>query len=289
MGLWSMVRSKFRRPTSKERILRQCRTTWAQHNISEAKIAELCDELEDSFVEAEKKGYGPEAVVGKNVREFAEEMVKANAPPRRWIATAYKMVLIALVSTCAVLAPQHVLLGSWAVPVGWTEISAILAIFSTISLLQWHKFSSITYNGRKVDGVFFAGDAWAFTPGILIGVTLQVYDFKPAATQVLGWPWWASLTVICLALLTSRLHRLSTTVPISPIVGKKPEQDVPSKSDKVSFGFALAAVFCNLTSWLMSDGLLRDWSALMLIASSLLLAFLFQSFGRRESAPSTFE
>lgn len=276
------------RATASERIVGQCRTLWAQRNLSEMKIEELCDELEEGLAQAAENGYDPKVVTGHNVRKYAEDMAEMNAPLKRRVATAYKMSLTALVSICAVLVPQHVLLSSWTVPAGWPEIASIVAIFSVIGLLQWHRFSSVIYNGRRVEGIFFACDVWAFAAGLLIGMTLQVSDFEPAATQLLGWPWWASTAIIGLALLVSRLHRLSTDGPVSPRVGTGQERCGPGRNAKVALAFALVAFSCNLISWLTADGLSEDWSTLMLIASTLLLATILPAFGRRAPEPPVF-
>lgn len=288
MSLLRDMSSRLRRATASERMIRQCRAIWIQRGLSELDIEELCDDLEDNFAEAEEHGYDPGIVVDYDVLRYAEEMGEQHAPPKKLTATTYKTALIALVSICAVLVPQHVLLSSWTISVGWSEIAAVAAVFSAISLLQWREFSAVTYKGRQVHGIFFVGDVWAFTLGILIGMAFQVFSFEPAATQVLEWTWWASLLTIGLALLVSRLHRLSTAGPVSPQVCAEREQEGPARGAKATLWLALIAFSCNLFSWLTADGLSKEWSTLMLIASTLLLALVLSASGKRDRRPSAF-
>lgn len=288
------------RPAASERATKKkvarCGTHWAQRGLPERKIEELSIELEDGLREAAECGYPPEAVTGADVLEYAERQARENEPPRRRRAAALKLALGALASACAVLAPQHVLLGSWAVAVGWTEVFAVAAIFSTIALLRWHRFSSRTYNrGRRIDGVFLPGDVWFFAAGVVLGCALRVYDSEPARVEIVEWPWWASLLAVGLALLAGRLHACSKASPISPRLSYRldAEREAPRtgspKSERLSFWLALLAFGACLVAWLLSDGLPRDLAGLMLIASSLLvLSTVPSALGRRdqESRPS---
>jgi hypothetical protein len=279
-----------RRLTESERKVRRCSTHWAQRGLPEHKIEELSLELEDGLREAAECGYPPEAVTGADILEFAEQQAKENEPPRRRRVAAFKLALIALVSACAVLVPQHVLLGSWAVAVGWTEILAVAAIFSVIALLQWHRFSSRTYNGgRRADGVFLPGDVWFFAAGVVIGCALRVYDSEPASTKIIEWPWWASALTLGFALLASRLHARSKTIPVSPRLSylldavRGESGSEPRKSGRLGLWPALITFGSCLAAWLLTEGLLRDLAGLMFIASSLLLAATaLPAFGRRD-------
>src|SRR5215207_2716195 len=196
---WSWMRSRIGWPTPEEREIgrrvRQCSTDWSQRGLPGHKVEELSIELEDGLREAAECGYGPEAVLGGGAREYAEGQARENGPrgtrAKARIA-ASKLTLAALASVCAVLIPQHALLGSLTVAVGWKEIAAVAAIFSAVSLLQWHRFSSRTYNWRKADGVFLPGDVWAFAFGVTLGFGLHVYDLEPARAKLVEWPWWAS-------------------------------------------------------------------------------------------------
>jgi hypothetical protein len=229
------------------------------------------------------------------------------APRAKARIAASKLALAALASASAVLIPQHALLGSWTVAVGWREILAALAIFSAVALLQWPGFSSRTYNWRKADGVFVPGDVWAFAFGVALGCVLHVYDFEPARQELFGWPWWASVLTLALALLAGRLHARSTTSlaagPVSPRLrtaqeeratgpGKDTRKDARKDAlagARTPFWLALASSGCFLVAWLLYDGPSHDTLGILLVASSLLVAATVPPLGGRDPGPQAFE
>jgi hypothetical protein len=290
-------------PSEREirRRVRQCSTHWSQRGLPGHKIEELSIELEDGLREAAECGYGPEAVLGGGAREYAEEQARENGPrgtrAKARIA-ASKLALAALASASTVLIPQHALLGSWRVAVGWKEILAVAAIFSAVALLQWHGFSSRTYNWRKADGVFVPGDVWAFAFGVALGCVLHVYDFEPARAKLVGWPWWASVLTLALALLAGRLYARSTASlaagPVSPRLRTAREERAtgPGKGTRkgahAPFWLALASSGCFLVAWLLYDGPAREAVGLIVVASSLLVAATLPHLGGRGPGPQAF-
>jgi len=290
-------------PSEREirRRVRRCSTHWAQRGLPGHKIEELSIELEDGLREAAECGYGPEAVLGGGAREYAEEQARENGPrgtrAKARIA-ASKLAPAALASASAVLIPQHALLGSWRVAVGWKEILAVAAIFSAVALLQWHGFSSRTYNWRKADGVFVPGDVWAFAFGVALGCVLHVYDFEPARAKLVGWPWWASVLALALALLAGRLYARSTASlaagPVSPRLRTAREERATGpgkgtrKGTRAPFWLALASSGCFLVAWLLYDGPAREAVGLIVVASSLLVAATLPRLGGRDPGPQAF-
>jgi hypothetical protein len=290
-------------PSEREirRRVRRCSTHWYQRGLPGHKIEELSIELEDGLREAAECGYGPEAVLGGGAREYAEEQARENGPRgtrEKARIAASKLALAALASASAVLIPQHALLGSWRVAVGWKEILAVAAIFSAVALLQWHGFSSRTYNWRKADGVFVPGDVWAFAFGVALGCVLHVYDFEPARAKLFGWPWWASVLTLALALLAGRLHARSTASlaagPVSPRLPTAQEKRATGpgkgarKGARAPFWLALASSGCFLVAWLLYDGPSHDALGIVLVASSLLVAATLPRLGGRDPGPQAF-
>src|SRR5215204_2520904 len=296
---WSWMRSRMglQAPSEREirRRVRRCSTHWAQRGLPGHKIEELSIELEDGLREAAECGYGPEAVLGGGAREYAEEQARENGPrgtrAKARIA-ASKLALAALASASTVLIPQHALLGSWRVAVGWKEIAAVAAIFSAVSLLQWHRFSSRTYNWRKADGAFLPGDVWAFAFGVTLGFVLHVYDLEPARAKLVEWPWWASALTLGLALLAGRLYaRTTASLAAGSVAPRLPAAQEgrptgPGKGASAPFWPALATSGCFLAAWLLTDGLYHDAVGSLLVASSLLVATTLPSLVRRDSRPS---
>ncbi len=248
--------------------------------------------MEDGLESANETDFDREKLLGGSVRRYAEAQVRQHQPPNRKRRTVLGWWRTALASACIVILPQHLLLATWDVPLGGSALLAIAITFVVLGLVNWPWLSVRSYNGPQSTGVFRYPGIWAFIASLPLGHVLHIYAFDATMEGTISWSWQASLGLAALTAIVSTIYARSAKTVVSQRLDAPPDAEPKAEPESSGSGWvrvclAVLCLGCELLGWWISDGLAKDFAAILVLLSCLFLLMSFPTLGGRTRSTTT--